>query len=155
MKAVVSGSYDPFTLGHLDVVTRASQLFDEVLVAVGVNIGKYSMFDMDTRVAMALEAVSNLNRVSVAPMEGLLVDFCRLHGASVVVRGARSGADFDAEWAMARMNSSLSGIETIIVPAAGEVSFISSTLVRQIVKAGGDCSGYVPEGVLRVMKKEL
>ncbi|MDR0488905.1 MAG: pantetheine-phosphate adenylyltransferase [Propionibacteriaceae bacterium] len=156
VKVVVPGSFDPFTLGHLDIVTRAAQLFDEVIVAVGVNIGKQNMFTMDHRVEMALGAVSKLDNVSVVPMDGLLVDFCRAHGASLVVRGARSGADFDAEWAMATMNSSLADVETLILPAATTVGFISSTLIRSVARAGGDVAAYVPENVFVSMNnKEL
>lgn len=155
MKAVVPGSFDPFTLGHLDIVTRASRLFDEVIIAVGVNIGKQNMFEMDRRVEMVLGAIGKLDNVSVAAMEGLLVDFCQSHGASVVVRGARSGADYDAEWAMATMNSSLADVETVILPASPKVGFISSTLVRSVARAGGDVSAYVPDNISISMKKEL
>ena len=155
MKVVVPGSYDPFTLGHWDVVSRASRLFDEVVVAVGVNSGKQTMFEMGCRVEMARGAVSDLVNVSVAPMEGLLVDFCARHGASVVVRGARSGADFEAEWAMAAMNESLGGVETVVLPASPSVGFISSTLVRSVALAGGDVAPYVPANVSMSMLKEL
>ena len=155
MKAVMPGSFDPFTVGHLDLASRASRLFEQVIVAVGVNIGKASMFTMDLRVEMALEAVSNLDNVSVAPMEGLLVDFCRAQGATVVVRGARGGADFEAEWAMAMMNASLDHVETVILPSTPSVGFISSTLVRSVARAGGDVSAYVPKNVSIVMQKEL
>ena len=155
IRVVVPGSFDPFTLGHLDIVTRSSQLFDEVIVAIGVNIGKQYMFEMEQRVEMVLASVSNLDNVSVAAMDGLLVDFCRVHGAKIVVRGARSGADFDAEWAMATMNSSLADVETLILPAASDVGFISSTLVRSVARAGGDVSAYVPKNVFVSMNKEL
>ena len=149
------GSFDPFTLGHQDILVRAARLFDSVVVAVGVNIGKQSLFSMDQRVLMAREAVRDLANVSVEPMEGLLVDFCASHSVGVVVRGARSGADFEAEWAMAMMNSSLGKVETIILPASGSVGFISSTLVRSVALAGGDVTPYVPENVSICMQKEL
>jgi len=155
VKAVVSGSYDPFTLGHHDIVARASQLFDEVIVAVGVNLGKQTMFDLDLRVEMVRTAVAGFDNVSVAAMEGLLVDFCREHQANVVVRGARGGADFEAEWSMAMMNTSLGEVETVVLPASTSVSFISSTLVRSIARAGGDVSPYVPSNVSALMQKEL
>jgi len=155
VKAVVPGSFDPFTLGHWDVVSRASRLFEQVVVGVGVNIGKQTMFEMDLRVEMAREAVSDLDNVSVAPMEGLLVDFCAYHGATVVVRGARSGADFEAEWAMAVMNHSLGRVETIVLPASPSVGFISSTLVRSVALAGGDVTPYVPHNVSVFLQKEL
>jgi len=155
VKAVVPGSFDPFTLGHWDVVSRASRLFDHVIVGVGVNIGKQNLFPMEHRVAMARDAVSDLGNVTVAPMEGLLVDFCAQHGAGVAVRGARSGADFEAEWAMAAMNASLGKVETIILPASPTVGFISSTLVRSVSIAGGDVTPYVPANVSSYMQKEL
>ncbi|MCL2471030.1 MAG: pantetheine-phosphate adenylyltransferase [Propionibacteriaceae bacterium] len=155
MKAVVPGSFDPFTLGHQDVVVRASRLFDQVVVAVGVNIGKQSLFDVDRRVAMVRDAVASLGNVSVAALDGLAVDFCREHGASVLVRGARSGADYEAEWAMAMMNASMEDVETIVLPAAAAVSFISSTLVREVARAGGDIARFVPANVVVSMQKEL
>jgi len=154
VKAVVPGSYDPLTLGHLDVVTRASELFDEVIVAVGVNNSKNYFCDMDARVQMATEALRHLPTVSVEPMEGLLVDFCADHSVSVIVRGARGGADFEAEWAMAAMNSSLGNIDTVILPSAVEIGFISSTLVRSVARAGGDITRYVPPSVVHALEKE-
>jgi len=147
MKAVMPGSFDPFTLGHWDVLARAARLFDEVIVAVGMNIGKQSLFTTDERVAMVRQAVAGLPSVTVAAFDDLLVDFCLAQGATVVVRGARGGADFEAEWAMANMNHSLGGIETVILPASPKVSFISSTLVRQVARAGGDVTPYVPDNV--------
>ena len=155
MRAVVPGSFDPFTLGHWDVVSRAARLFEHVVIGVGVNIGKQNMFDMDTRVEMAREAIGELDNVSVAPMEGLLVDFCAYHSATVVVRGARSGSDFEAEWAMAVMNHSLGRVETIVLPASPTVGFISSTLVRSVALAGGDVTPYVPHNVSIFLQKEL
>ncbi|MCL2482843.1 MAG: pantetheine-phosphate adenylyltransferase [Propionibacteriaceae bacterium] len=155
MKAVVPGSFDPFTLGHWDVVVRASRIFDHVIVAVGVNVGKRNLFDVDRRVEMARGAVASLDNVSVAAMDGLAVDFCRTHGASALVRGARSGADYEAEWAMAMMNASMADIETIVLPASSAVSFISSTLVREVARAGGDVARFVPANVVASMQKEL
>ncbi|MDR0285822.1 MAG: pantetheine-phosphate adenylyltransferase [Propionibacteriaceae bacterium] len=155
MKAVVPGSFDPFTLGHRDIVQRAARLCDHVVVAVGVNNTKRTMFTMDRRVELARAGVAGLTNVSVAAMTGLLVDFCHDHGAAVVVRGARSGADFDAEWAMATMNASLGAVETIILPAAAAIGYISSTLVRSVAEAGGDISAYVPSSVFSLMQKEL
>jgi pantetheine-phosphate adenylyltransferase len=154
VKAVVPGSYDPLTLGHLDVVTRAARLFDEVVVAVGVNNTKSYLFEMDTRLALATEALSGLDNVSVLAMKGLLVDFCHDQQADVVVRGARSGADFEAEWAMAAMNASLGNVETLVLPSAPQVGFLSSTLVRSVARAGGTIAAYVPANVAMAMEKE-
>ena len=155
MKAVIPGSFDPFTLGHLDIVTRASRLFDQVVVAVGVNHTKQCQFSADQRLEMARQAVSGLIGVDVAAFNGLLVDFCQAQAATVVVRGARSGADFDAEMAMAAMNSSLGDFETVILPASPVVGFITSTLVRSVLRAGGDVSAYLPANTFMSMQKEL
>ena len=154
MKAVMSGSFDPITLGHWDILARAARLFDHVIIGVGVNCGKQSLFTIQQRVDMVSQAIANLDNVSVAAMPGLLVDFCRDHGATVVVRGARSGGDFESEWAMSAVNASLGGVETVILPAAAAVSFVSSTLVRSVILAGGDASAYVPENVLMPLLKE-
>jgi len=155
MRAVVPGSFDPFTLGHLDVVARAAALFDEVVVGVGVNAGKQALFTAERRVAMASAAVAGLPGVTVESFQGLLADFCQARGAAVVVRGARGGADFEAESAMAAMNRSLGGVETIVLPASPPVAFISSTLVRSVVLAGGDITKYVPATVLVTIQEEL
>ncbi len=153
MKAVVPGSFDPFTLGHLDIITRAQRWFDQVIVAVGVNSGKQNLLDMDHRVALANQAVADMPGVTVEPMEGLLVDFCRDRQIFAVVRGARSGGDFEAEWAMASLNASLGGIETIILPASATIGYISSTLVRSVILAGGDASAYLPENVSQAIRE--
>jgi len=155
VRAVVPGSFDPFTLGHWDIVVRASRLFEHVIVGVGINIGKQCLYSMDRRVDMACDAVRDLPNVHVGRMDGLLVDFCAENDASVVVRGARSGSDFEAEWALAMMNHSLSGVETVVLPASQSVGFISSTLVRSVARAGGDVTPYVPANVSLSMKKEL
>jgi len=155
VKAVIPGSFDPFTLGHLDVVSRAARLFGQVIVAVGVNDSKQNLLSMDRRVTLARGAVAHLPNVSVEVMPGLLADFCREQMAAVVVRGARGGADFEAEWAMAAMNLSLGGIETVILPASTSVGFISSTLVRSVVRAGGDVTPYVPANVSMAIQEEL
>jgi pantetheine-phosphate adenylyltransferase len=149
------GSFDPFTLGHWDIVTRAARLFSEVIIAVGANDAKQCHFPIQTRLAMAQACAQSLDNVQVAIMSGLLVDFCRDHDAMVAVRGARSGSDFEAESAMALMNADLGAIETVILPASSAVGFISSTLVRSILRAGGDAYGYVPEPVAQMMQKEL
>ena len=147
------GSFDPITVGHLDILTRATRLFDAVVVAVGINAGKQTLFSLAQRVAMVREAVAGLPTVTVCAMEGLLVDFCREQGAGIVVRGARSGSDFDAEWAMAAMNEALGGIDTIVLPAAAPIAFVSSTLVRSIARAGGDVTPYVPLSVASQLSK--
>ncbi len=147
------GSFDPFTLGHLDILTRAQRLFDQVIVAVGVNSGKQNLLGMNQRVALTRQAVADLPRVTVEPMNGLLVDFCHDHHIFAVVRGARSGGDFEDEWAMASLNASLGGIETIILPASATIGYISSTLVRSVILAGGDARAYLPENISQALRE--
>lgn len=154
MNVVVSGSFDPITLGHMDIISRALSLFGHVTIGVGVNIGKGYMSDMETRVAMVKAACEGLN-VDVFPMDGMLVDFCVAHDAPVVIRGARSSSDFEYEWALARMNASIQPIETIILPANETYAWLSASFVRSVANAGGDISAYIPQGALALMKKEF
>jgi pantetheine-phosphate adenylyltransferase len=149
------GSFDPFTLGHWDILTRACALFDHVIVGIGTNNSKRAMYAADQRLDMVRATIAGLSNVDVAIMDGLLVDFCTSQGATVVVRGARGGADFEAEWALATMNASLGHVETVVLPASPAVGFISSTLVRSVAAAGGDVSTYVPTSVSVFLKKEL
>lgn len=144
MRAVVPGSFDPITNGHLNVITRARAIFSDVVVAIGDNSSKRYLFDPEERIDLVRAAVANLEGVTVEPLSGLLVDFCRVHGAGAIVKGARAASDFDFEVGMARMNQSLSGIETVILPASSQWSYVSSTLVREIALLGGDATPYVP-----------
>ncbi|MDR1807212.1 MAG: pantetheine-phosphate adenylyltransferase [Propionibacteriaceae bacterium] len=154
MKAVFPGSFDPFTLGHRNLVERTARLFSDVVVAVGVNSAKDYLFSFEERVTLARASVADLANVVVEPMDGLLVDFCRDHAVGTIVKGARTGGDFEAELAQAQMNASYSGIETVIVPAAAAWGFMSSTLVRQCFRGGGDVRGYVPQAVADYWNKE-
>jgi pantetheine-phosphate adenylyltransferase len=144
VRAVIPGSFDPVTLGHVDIMTRAAALFDEVVVGVGVNSSKSYLFSPDERLALVQEAVADLPRVTAAPLDGLLVDFCREVDAGVIVKGGRGGADFEFEAQMAQMNHALTGVETLVLPAAAQWAYVSSTLVRQIASLGGDVSRFVP-----------
>ncbi|MDR0960881.1 MAG: pantetheine-phosphate adenylyltransferase [Propionibacteriaceae bacterium] len=155
MKAVVAGSFDPITNGHVDLVERARELFRNVVVGVGVNDTKTYLFDSPTRLRLVRETCSGQDGVTVEPFDGLLVDFCREHDVSVIVRGARNGSDFDLEVAMAQMNRSLTGIETVILPVDPRNAFISSTLIRQIARAGGSVAEYVPGAVVNELSKEI
>jgi pantetheine-phosphate adenylyltransferase len=147
-RCVCPGSYDPVTLGHLDVIRRAGGLFDEVVVAVLTNKAKRSTFDLEERQAMLNEVVAGLpNTVVVAAPEGLLVDFCLEVGASAVVKGLRGGTDFAYELPMALMNKHLTGLETVFLPGAPEIEHVSSSLVKEVATLGGDVSGLVPPGV--------
>ncbi len=144
MKAVVPGSFDPITYGHLDIIVRARQVFSEVVVAVGANASKTYLFGPSERLELVRAATATMAGVSVEPLAGLLVDFCREHGTEAVVKGARTSADFDFEVQMARMNHALSGVETVLLPASAQWGHVSSTLVRQIATLGGDVSNFVP-----------
>jgi len=149
MKALCPGSFDPVTHGHLDIITRAAELFDEVLVGVGTNSTKNTIFTPDERVEMLVEAVADMEHVDVELIHGLLVEFCRQRGVGVIVKGLRFASDFDYELQMAQMNKALTGIETILLPTDAQWAYVSSTLMREIARLGGDVSAFVPESVGR------
>ena len=144
---VFPGSFDPFTLGHVDIAVRARQLFDTVIIAVAHNSQKAPLLDVNTRVELARSAVSHVEGIHVEATEGLLVDFCEAHHAVAIVKGLRGGADYDVERPMALMNRSLTGIETVFITGDSALSHIASSLVRDVARHGGDVSAYVPPGV--------
>lgn len=152
--AVVPGSFDPVTLGHLDVIRRAADLFDEVVVGVATNAGKAPLLDVEDRVRLIESAVAGVARVRVARVPGLLVDFCREVGATAVVKGLRSGGDYDAELPMAWMNAHL-GVETLFLPATPEVAHIASSLVKDVARHGGPIDDLVPPGVAAAVRARL
>ena len=154
-RALCPGSFDPVTNGHLDIVGRAAQLYDEVIVAVFVNESKSSMFTVDERRAMLQEATASYGNVRIDSFHGLIVDYCREHDVPVIVKGLRAVSDFDYELQMAQMNSSLSGVETVFVPTSPEYSFLASSLVKEVALFGGDVSGLVPEHVLGRLVQRL
>lgn len=143
MKAICPGSFDPVTSGHLDVFARAARLFDEVVVAVGRNSAKNYLFDTGERVAMIEAATADLPTLTVKPLSGLLVDFCEAEGAGVIVKGVRTGTDFDFETQMANMNRAQTGVETVLLASAPQWSHVSSTMVREIASLGGDVTQFV------------
>jgi pantetheine-phosphate adenylyltransferase len=147
-RAVCPGSFDPVTNGHLDIVERASGLFDEVVIAVGVNPAKHGLFTGEERIALLREVTAALPGVTVDSFSGLLVDFCRDHDVHVVVKGLRAISDFDYELQMSQMNHGLAGVETLFMPTNPLYSFLSSSLVREVATYGGDVSGLVPPVVL-------
>ncbi|HEX6149958.1 pantetheine-phosphate adenylyltransferase [Nocardioides sp.] len=147
-RAVCPGSFDPVTHGHLDVIGRAAGLFDEVVVAVGVNPSKRSrLFSADERLDMLRQACSTWDNVRVSAFTGLLTDFCRAEGIAAIVKGLRAVSDFDYELQMAQMNASLTDVETVFMPTSPEWSFLASSLVKEIAQFGGDVSGLVPDFV--------
>ena len=146
-RAVCPGSFDPVTNGHLDIIGRASRLFDEVIVGVLINHSKSGLFAVEERIGMLRQATAAYDNVRVESFHGLLVDFCRAQGAAVVIKGLRAVSDFDYELQMAQMNIGLSGVETLFMPTNPQHSFLSSSLVKEVAKWGGDISTYVPEMV--------
>ena len=153
--AVCPGSFDPVTLGHLDVVRRGTQLFDEVIVAVATNAGKQTLFTVAERVEMARAAVATLPSVRVELVPGLLVDFCREVGATALLKGLRGGADYDAELPMALMNRHLTGLETLFLPADRSVAHVASSLVKDVARHGGRIDDLVPDGVAEAVRARL
>ncbi len=146
-RAVCPGSFDPVTNGHLDIVSRASVLFDEVIVAVGVNKSKNRLFTPDERIDMLTEACREFPNVKVDGFSGLLTTFCEERDVIAIVKGLRAVSDFDYELQMAQMNSSLAEIETVFVPTSPEYSFLASSLVKEVAMFGGDVSGLIPDFV--------
>ena len=154
-RAVCPGSFDPPTLGHLDIVARATALFDEVVVAVGVNASKRRLFSPEERIAMLEQLCADLGNVRVEGFSGLLTEYCREQDAQAVVKGLRAGADFDYELQMAQMNFHLTGVETVFLPTSPQHSFVSSTLVKEVASLGGDVSALVPADVLPLLEERL
>jgi pantetheine-phosphate adenylyltransferase len=154
-RAVCPGSFDPATFGHLDIVERASSLFDEVVVAVGVNQSKSRLFTPDERIDMLRRAVADLPNVTVEGFSGLLTTFCSERGIHAIVKGLRAVSDFDYELQMAQMNASLTSVETVFVPTSPEWSFLASSLVKEVASYGGDVSALVPDFVNEALLARL
>jgi pantetheine-phosphate adenylyltransferase len=154
-RAVCPGSFDPVTNGHLDIIGRASRLYDELIVGVLVNESKSGLFSHEERLDMLREVTGDLPNVLVEGFQGLLVDFCRARDALVVVKGLRAVSDFDYELQMAQMNLGLAGVETLFMPTSPLTSFLSSSLVKDVAKWGGDVSRHVPDAVARRLERRL
>ena len=154
-RAVCPGSFDPVTNGHIDIVSRASSLFDEVTVAVLINKSKRSLFSVDERIAMLAEVCAGFENVKIEAFHGLLVDFCRERDIHAIVKGLRAVSDFDYELQMAQMNSRLAPVETVFVPTSPEYSFLASSLVKEVATFGGDVSPLVPPLVLERLTARL
>ncbi len=154
MAVLCPGSFDPITVGHLDVIRRAHALFGEVVVAIGNNSTKSYLFTFDERVELVRDATADLDGITVEAMDGLLVDFCEARGIPAVVKGLRFGADFDFELQMAHMNSGMGGIETVLLPAARDHVTLSSTIIRQVIRLGGEVSEYVPPNVAAAIERK-
>ena len=153
--AVCPGSFDPVTNGHLDVFERAAAMADEVVVAVLINDSKAGLFTFDERMEMLREVVRPYGNITVESFHGLLVDFCQERGITVIVKGLRAVSDFDYELQMAQMNYRLAGVETVFITTNPLYSFLSSSLVKEVAKFGGDVSGLVPDAVLSRLQGRL
>jgi pantetheine-phosphate adenylyltransferase len=146
--ALVPGSFDPVTFGHLDVIERVARFFDSVIVAVIRNPQKSaSLFSLEEREAMLAEVTAHLGNIHIEYFAGLLVDFAKDHGADTIVKGLRAVTDFDYELQMAQMNQTLTGIDTFFLATSPQYSFLSSSLVREVARFGGDVSSLVPPQV--------
>ena len=146
-KAIFPGSFDPFTLGHLDILKRSLLLFDEITVGVGKNINKKTMFTENQRISFIKDCFKNEPKIKVESYEGLTIDFCKKIGANFIVRGIRNNGDFEFEKAIARTNRKLSKIETVFLLTSAKTSFISSTIVRELIINKGEYQLLVPSSV--------
>jgi len=153
--AVCPGSFDPVTLGHIDVFERAAAQFDEVLVAVLVNPKKSGMFNADERIAMITEACAHLSNLRVEAGQGLVVDFVKARGLTAIVKGLRTGTDFEYEVQMAQMNKHIAGVDTFFVATNPQYAFVSSSLAKEVAGLGGDVSALLPDSVNRRLQAKL
>ena len=151
-RAVCPGSFDPITLGHLDIIKRASAHFDQVVVAVLENRTKSSLFTVPERIEMIRESVADLPNVIVDSWSGLLVDFCKSNSITTIVKGLRAVTDFDYELQMAQLNLQASGVETMLMATAPAFSFLSSSIVKELAHYGGDVSTMIPPNVNAAIK---
>jgi pantetheine-phosphate adenylyltransferase len=151
--ACCPGTYDPVTNGHLDIVARAAKVFDSVIVAVLVNPGKQPLFTLEERLALLDDATADIQGVEIDSFEGLLVDYARQRGVSAIVKGLRAVSDFDYELQMAQMNYRLAGVETMFMTTNPSYSYLSSSLVKDVARNGGDVSGLVPGPVAAMLRE--
>jgi pantetheine-phosphate adenylyltransferase len=147
LTALCPGTFDPVTNGHLDIIGRTSTTFDQVIVAVLENPSKQPVFDLEERVEMLEDACAALSNVKVGSFSGLLVEFAKANGPSVIVKGLRAVSDYESEIQMAQMNHRLGGVETLFMPTNPRWSFLSSSLVKEVARFGGDVEGLVPDAV--------
>lgn len=154
-RAVCPGSFDPVTNGHLDIIERAAKLFDEVVVAIGVNASKNRLFSPQERIEMLEATTTRLANVRVAGFTGLIVDFCRDIDAVAIVKGLRGAGDYEYELPMAQMNSHLTDVETVFLPGAVGNAFVSSSLIKEVATLGGDVRGLVPDMIREQLVQRL
>ncbi len=154
---IYPGSFDPITNGHIDIIERAAKIVDKLIIAVLVNPNKNnSLFDKDERINMILEATLHLDNVEVETFDGLLVDFAKLKGATIIIRGLRNNSDFESEMNMAHMNRCLlEGLETVFLVTSPEYSYISSSAVKEVVKFNGKYDKFVPNSVIKALQNRM
>ena len=154
-RVVCPGSFDPVTNGHIDIISRAALIHDEVIVAVMRNLSKSALFTVDERVELLREVTSKHDNVRVQKFNGLIVDFCRANEISAIVKGLRAVSDFDYEMQMAQMNYNQAGVETLFMTTNPLYAFLSSSLVKEFAKYGGNVDGLVPDPVAEALKGRL
>jgi pantetheine-phosphate adenylyltransferase len=155
LTALCPGTFDPVTNGHLDIIGRASETFESVIIGALENPSKQPMFSLEERVAMLKEACSGMPNVTVVSFRGLLVDFAKSQGDAAIVKGLRAVSDYEYEIQMAQMNHRLAGVETLFMPTSPNWSFLSSSLVKEVAQLGGNVSGLVPEHVRAALDDRL
>jgi pantetheine-phosphate adenylyltransferase len=154
--AIYPGSFDPITFGHIDIITRASKIFDKVILAIAYDNAKNSLFSMEKKIKMAKNELQNLKNVEITDFSGLLVNFAKKNNAKIVIRGLRAISDFEYEFQICNMNSKLDpNLQTIFLPASTELQFISSKLVKEVVRLKGDVSDFVPSAIEEELKNTL
>ena len=147
-KAVFPGSFDPITLGHVDLIYRGLEIFDEIIIAIGVNADKKQLFSLEDKIQQIKNTFINEPRIEVASYKGLTIDFCKSLNSKYILRGLRNSSDFNYEQSIAQTNSSLSSIESVFLISSPQLAHISSTIVRDIIKNEGDCKNLVPKSVV-------
>ena len=150
-RAIFPGTFDPFTLGHLDILNRSKLIFDEVVIGIGENIDKKAMFSLEERIDFIKSVVGSSENIIVQGYKGLTIDFCKKVDANFIVRGVRNNGDFEFEKAIARTNRLLSKIETVFLLTSAKTSFISSSIVRELIKNKGDYSRLIPESIAKIV----
>jgi pantetheine-phosphate adenylyltransferase len=152
-KAIFPGSFDPITLGHVDIINRALPLFDEIIIAIGINTEKKYMFSLNKRKQFIEDYYANESKIKVTTYSGLTIEYCKQMNVDFILRGLRNPADFEFEKAIAQTNRQLSNIETVFLLTSAQTSFISSSIVRDVYQNGGDISSLVPSSVIKNISK--
>ena len=150
-RAIFPGTFDPFTLGHLDILNRSKLIFDEVIIGIGKNDEKTSMFSIEKRIELIKSVINKEDKIEVMSYNGLTIDFCKKVNADFIVRGVRNNGDFEFEKAIARTNRMLSEIETIFLLTSAKSSFISSSIVRELISNNGEYNKLVPKSISKIL----